>query len=456
MPSRLALVMGALVLAFGVLGLVRFSGFTGAYLPELAWRWSASHEERLASGTTGRAGRLRFEDSGAEWPGFRGPRRDGTVQGLTAALDWQASPPRELWRIDVGPAWSSFAYAAGRLFTQEQRGEQEVISSYDPENGELIWQVGHSARFSEVVSGAGPRATPAFADGKVFALGATGLLSALDANSGELIWQRDLVAEVKAFLPVWGFSGSPLVAGDAVIVYAGGEDDNGLLAYDAASGEVVWRIASQGMNFSSAQLVRLGDQELVLFADGTGLMALEPSNGSVAWRFKPSEWGGPPIVQAQQIGANDVVVPLGDGTGVARIQATFQDGEWSVRELWSSRGLKPSFNDFVFHDGFLYGFDQNIFACVDAETGERQWKRGRYGFGQVVLLADSSQMILTAEKGDVVLLAADPDQHTELGRIPVLGGKTWNHPAVVGDRLIVRNGRQAVSLALADSVVALR
>ena len=401
-----------------------------------------------------------------------------------------------MWRIAVGPGWSSFAEASGRLFTQEQRGDEEAITSYDAASGELLWSHGVAARFDEVVSGAGPRATPTVANGRVFAMGATAILSALDANNGELLWRHELMDAVEAPLPVWGFSGSPLVveveafgstrteptptqvasetdaaetmprspnpdtepAADAtgspattrqlVVVYAGGVDDQGLLAFDSDTGDPVWQVASRGMNFSSAQALELAGRELVLFADRSGVLALEPTTGTLAWLFTPEAWEGPPMVQFQPLGPNDFVASLGDGKGIVRIEATRNDDSWQVREVWSSRGLKPSFNDFVVHDGFLYGFDQNLFACVDAADGQRRWKRGRYGFGQVVLLERTGQLLVAAENGDVVLLDADPGRHVELARIPVLDGKTWNHPIVAEGRLVVRNGAEAVSLSL--------
>ncbi|MEM7587358.1 MAG: PQQ-binding-like beta-propeller repeat protein [Acidobacteriota bacterium] len=454
---RLSFVLAGTTIAFGLLNLVRLGGFTGDYLPEMTWRWASSYEEVL-TGVAEPGDRPATITATTDWPGFRGPERDGKAPGFDTPLDWKTSPPQEAWRISIGPGWSSFAHASGRLYTQEQRGESEVVSCYDAASGETIWQHVSPVRFNEVVAGPGPRATPTVDDGRVFALGATGLLSALDAETGRQLWQHDLVAKVEAMPPVWGFSGSPLVASGAVIVYAGGKGDHGLVAYAVATGEPAWQIASNGMNFSSAQLMRLAGQELVLFADGTGVTAIDPANGDVAWRFKPSEWGGPPIVQAQQLSPDELVVSLGDGAGVARLEATWAGGAWKVRELWSSRGLKPSFNDFVYHNGFLYGFDQNIFACVDAATGERRWKRGRYGFGQQVLLTASSQIIVITEKGELVLLDANPDEHTELARLPMLEGKTWNHPIVAEQRLIVRNGREAVSLELApgaSSVAAL-
>ena len=445
-PGRklLTVLLGPL-LAFGALDFTRFEGFTGAYLPEIAWRWSSSSEDALAE--VGRTD-AEWQANAAAWPAFRGAARDSKVGGDNAPLDWNAAPPTERWRLTMGPGWSSFIHVGERLFTQEQRGEGELTTAYDAASGDLLWQSAVDARFNEVVAGPGPRATPSYANGVLVVQGATGILSAMDAASGSLLWQWDLRKEVNAPLPVWGFSGSPLIVGDRVVVYAGGDDPNGLIAYDLVSGRVLWQVATRGMNFSSPQPIRMEGQELILFGGGDGFMTIDPADGEVLWTFKPSEWSGIPIVQAQQVSATDLIVPIGDGAGVARLRATLEGGDWKVEELWSSNRLKPSYNDFLYHQGYLYGFDQNIFTCIDAVTGERQWKRGRYGFGQAVLLEDRGQIIVLSETGEVVLLAANPETHEELGALQVIEGKTWNHPIVVDDVLYVRNGREAVALEL--------
>lgn len=440
---RLAAVAGLVAAAWTPFTLLRLDGFTGEYHPEFSCRWAASAEPPLAAPVD--PGSLpAWEPRSAEWPGFRGANRDGRADGFTSSLDWTSARPKERWRVSVGAGWSSFAVVSGRLFTQEQRGESEVVSCYDADTGAVVWQFAHPTRFSDVVSGAGPRATPTFADGRLYAYGATAVLTCLDAATGQRVWQRDLTAEVKAQLPVWGFASSPLVVGDVVAVYADGDGDNGLVAFHRRTGEPVWKVASGGMNFSSAQRVDLAGRELILLADSTGLLALDPSNGTVLWRHTPNGWKGPPICQPQQVSATDLIVPLGDGVGLTRLEVTKSGDAWAVSEKWSSRKLKPSFNDFVVHDGHVYGFDQHIFGCLDAATGKEKWKEGRYGFGQVVLLAGAGRMVVTTEGGEVVLVAADPDDLTELGRVRAFREKTWNHPVAAGGRLYVRNGREAV------------
>ncbi len=448
--SRLAWSAFGFIAIWGTFTLLRIDGFDGGNLPDISWRWSPTAEEKLVSemSTPVETPGEDWVPTEALWPGFRGAARASRAEYSGQPLDWEASPPEEMWRIPIGPGWSSFAYVSGRLFTQEQRGEQEAVSCYDAETGEVIWMHTDETRFSDVVAGAGPRATPTFADGRIHAFGSKALLTCLDAATGNLVWQRDLMREVNAALPIWGFSSSPLVLDNTVIVYAGGDEEHGLVAYHAETGEPVWQIRPKGMNFSSVQVVKLGDETSVVFGDSNGLYALEPATGEKLWSYKPEQWEGPAICQPQQTSDNHLIVPLGDGVGMACLEFTAQEDGWQIQEVWSSKKLRPSFNDFVYTEGHLFGFDQNIFVCLDAETGQRNWKRGRYGFGQAVLLEGVRQMLVTSEHGELVLLECDGTRPQELGRIPAVEGKTWNHPIVVRDRLFLRNGAEAVCFRL--------
>jgi outer membrane protein assembly factor BamB len=444
---RMALVATLLAAGWSVFLFGRNHGFDGDYLPQIAWRWSPSPEELLvASQSRKRAAggdSATWSAATVEWPGFRGATRDGSATDSVASLDWTDAAPREVWRIKVGPGWGSFAHVSGRLYTQEQRGDDEAVVCYDAATGAEVWRQSAPSRFSEVVSGAGPRATPTYADGRLFALGARGVFMALDAASGEVQWTIDFAEEWNAPVPMWGFSASPLVVGDSVIVYADGSDGRALVALDAATGELRWKYGAGGMNYSSAQPAEIDGQSLVLFTDDAGLHALDPTSGkALATSPFPANTQAP-MVQPQQVGPNTVIVALGDGVGVTCTEITREGDAWSAERRWDSRDLKPSFNDFVHRHGYLYGFDQNMLACIDTASGKRQWKRGRYGFGQVLLLPNAGRLLVLGEKGQVVTLAANPKRHEELGQFQAIEGKTWNHPIVVGSRLFVRNGEEA-------------
>ncbi len=431
--------------------LLRNEGFDGDYYPEFAWRWSPRHEETLAeldrTGTSVADLEATRIDAGS-WPQFRGPEGNGVVSDSPQELDWVKNPPKELWRIAIGPAWSSFSYDKGRLFTQEQRGDQEYVVCYSADDGNLIWSHGDAARFTEVVSGAGPRSTPSVANGFVYAFGGTGILTCLNETDGTVKWQRDLVAELGAKVPMWGCSGSPLILENQLIIYAGADGDQGLICVDAATGESLWGFPSTDMNYTTARLMSLSDEPCLVFCDSRGVHALVPETGELLWTYKPEKWKGPAMVDPQQLSPTSLLIGLGDGIGMSRLEVDHSTGSWLVNETWSTTKLRPSFNDSLVFGGHVYGYNQAIFSCIDAQTGERKWQGGRYGFGQAVLLKNSAQIIVAAEDGDVALLRANSEKLDELARIPVLDGKTWNHPIVVGDRLFLRNGKVAVCLQL--------
>ena len=434
----------------------RNDGIWGDFKSSLAWRWQPTAEQLfLASLDKGDSPPAPAADEAVSaetmeqpgWPEFRGPLRDGAVPGVVLDTDWQARPPKELWRRKVGPGWSSFAVAGRSIFTQEQRGDVEVVACYDADSGAQRWIHASPARFWESVAGAGPRATPTLRDGRLFAVGATGLVHCLNSSTGAVIWQRDLAKDAARQPLAWGFASSPLIVADLVIVYAGGADDKGVFAYHVLSGEPQWSAAAGDHSYSSPHRASIAGRDFVLMLTNTGLTAIDPANGKNAWTY---EWkyDGYRIVQPLVVDGSGILLGTGMGTGTRRVDVTLADADAKINDRWTSLEMKPDFNDYVAHKGCLYGFDHNIFACIDLETGKRHWKKGRYGNGQALLLPDADQLLVLTENGEVVVVRANPKNLEELARMKVLSNKTWNHPVLVKDRLYVRNGEEAVCLEL--------
>jgi outer membrane protein assembly factor BamB len=487
---RRAAMAAAILLACCAFALVRTGGITGDAVSDLHWRWTRTPEERLLAQSGGDSttrslppaaaaspdrpvpGAVRDQaaapasaaagepvanppagpagDDGAslsnapaapeaeaDWPGFRGRDRDDVNRDVRIRTDWAKSPPVELWRRPIGPGWSSFAVRGDLLYTQEQRGDDEIVACYHMTTGQPVWMHRDATRFWESNGGAGPRATPTLSNGRVYAFGATGILNALDARDGSVVWSHNAASDTGNQIPEWGFASSPLVVGDLVVVHAGV-----LVAYDRATGERRWTGPARGGGYSSPHLVTIDAVTQILMMSGGGAISVAPADGALLWEHA---WPGTPIVQPAQISDGAVLISTSDGMGgggTRRIAAARGAAGWTAEARWTSNGLKPYFNDFVVHKGHAFGFDGNILACIDLEDGKRKWKGGRYGNGQLILLAEQDVLLVLSEDGELALVGATPDQFTELGRFPALNGKTWNHPVLTGDVLLVRNGEE--------------
>jgi outer membrane protein assembly factor BamB len=446
-------VLSGAVLAMSLTLFLQSYGITGAYAFELHARWSPAP----GSGSWAKGAPAKPEGAGAkieaamatpEWPGFRGADRMGHTQAPALATDWQANPPKLLWKKPVGAGWSSFAVAGPFAFTQEQRGPSEVVACYEVATGREVWTQQREARFEEAMGGPGPRATPTLADGAVFATSAMGVLLRLKASTGEVVWQQDFKSlSGRAAMPMWGFTASPLVAGSLVIVYAGGTGGKGVMAFDAASGEPKWSVACGPESYSSPQLSKVLGEDSVLMLTNDGLLLLDPATGQVRlnyeWKFQ-----GYRALQPTVIGGDVILLPTPMSEGTRAIRVSKKGEQLAAEELWTSKQLKTDFSDLIAHEGYLYGIDGSMFSCIDLKTGARVWKGGHYGKGQALLLDSAGEILIAAEDGRVVLIRADPAAHQEITSFPALQGKTWNHPVLVGDKLLVRNATETACYAL--------
>lgn len=442
---RRSTMVATILLACGVWMLFRIDGITGEFNLDLAWRWTATSEEQLLAldreepkeGTLAPA----IMNAVADWPGFRGPNRDGIVNGIRIETDWKASPPKELWRRQIGPGCSSFAVNTDFLYTQEQRGDNEIVSCYHMNTGELAWMHRDKARFWDSHAGAGPRSTPTYSDGRLYTLGATGILNALDASDGSVMWSRNAAVDTDVKHSGWGYTSSPLVVDSVVIVAMVGK----LAAYDIASGDPRWFGPDGKDSYSSPHLLTINAIKQVVLTSGTGATSMTPSDGTLLWEY---QWeAGSRIVQPAKTPEGDLLLSSGEGKGIRRIAVVHKAGGWTFEELWTSTQLKPNFNDFIVHKGNAYGFTGPNLTCIDINNGERKWKGRRYG-GQLILLADQDVLLILSEKGDLALAKAIPDKFTELARMEAMEGKTWNHPVLVGDVLLVRNNQEMVAYQL--------
>jgi outer membrane protein assembly factor BamB len=382
----------------------------------------------------------------AYWTDFRGPRRDGHSRERPIRTVWPEGGLAPLWTQPVGAGHSSFVVADGRAFTLEQRGADEVAAAYDLTTGRELWLDRWPALFSETHGGEGPRATPTWYEGWVYALGATGELRALDAATGRLRWRTNILEDASAENLEWGMAGSPLVVGQVVIVVPGGRDGRSVAAYDRQSGQAVWSALDDRAGYASPMRATLAGVDQLLVFTATRLVGLSLDGTKLLWEYPWPTQSGINASQPLPIGDDRVFLSRGYGMGAALLEITGANGALAAREVWRTVRMKNVFTSAVHHEGALYGLDEAVLACLDAATGELRWKAGRYGHGQVLLA--SGHLLVVGEAGDLGLVRATPERHVEIARVPALEGPTWSHPALADGILLVRNGRTMAAFDL--------
>lgn len=442
----LAAIIGPLTL---LCVLVRIDKVTGDLIPIFAWRFSAKPHEKLAqqqpqSSTVGSPQVDLSVTKPGDYPEYMGRNRDATLRGVRLATDWKKHPPRQVWRQPIGGGWSSFAVAGDYALTQEQRGPHEMVTCYELKTGKLLWSYADEVYYESKIAGDGPRATPTIAGGRVYTMGSTGLLNCLDGATGARLWQRNALDDTSPANTDWGKTCSPLVIDDLVIVTGGSTRGPTLVSYRADDGELVWKAddepTSKG-SYGSPMIATLAGVRQILMLNDNTMAGYDPSNGKQLWEH---DWPGsePKVTQPLVVGENRFVIGSGYGVGTALFEISPKnDGRLSVHQIWTTRNLKPKFANLVLRDGAIYGLDEGILTCLDLATGERRWKKGRYGHGQVLLVEDV--LLVLAEDGEVALVEATPDKPRELATFPALEGKTWGHPVIVPPYLLVRNDHEA-------------
>ncbi|MCM3869671.1 MAG: PQQ-like beta-propeller repeat protein [Pyrinomonadaceae bacterium] len=380
------------------------------------------------------------------WTNFRGPNRDGRYDELQVLTKWPASGLVPIWKQPIGVGYASFVIADGRAHTIEQRRGQEVVTAYDVATGRELWKQGWNAQFSNT-EGDGPRATPTWDDGRIYALGATGELRCLDAKTGAVAWGRNILTENHASNLSWAMAASPLVVDDKVIVLPGGANGKSIVAYNKLTGAPVWASQNDTQAYVSPMLVTLAGRRQIVVVSASRVMGLAPEDGSLLWSYVWDTSMGINASQPILVDKNRLFISAGYGKGAALIEVSGGGKTFEARKLWENINMKNKFNSSVLHEGYVYGLDEQILTCLDVNTGERKWKGGRYGFGQVILA--SGHLIISSDTGELALVLATPQQYTEVARFPALEGKTWNNPAIAGGRLLVRNASQMAAYNIA-------
>ncbi|HMP81794.1 MAG TPA: PQQ-binding-like beta-propeller repeat protein [Verrucomicrobiota bacterium] len=445
---RLGITFGSVIAGVLLLALFRIGGASGDLGLILEFRWAQKRAVLPTAIAADANWSSKLALSGDnDFPQFLGPDRTGVLPQTRLNADWTAHPPQVLWREPVGAAWSGFAIVGDIALTQEQRGEDECVVARELSTGRQLWVHTDKARYNTTIAGEGPRATPTVSANRVFAMGATGLLNCLDLATGRSLWSHDLLAVNQGKVPDWGFAGSPLLVDGLVIVHGSDNGKHSLHAFRAEDGQPMWSAGTMNPGYASPVFATLAGVEQVLSFNDGSVSAHDPATGATLWE-RP--WGNGNVVCSSPVvvSSNQVLFSSGYGVGAQLLEISRAGTErFKATPLWKSIRMKAKFSQLFARDGFVYGLDDGIYACVDLRDGSQRWKEGRYGHGQGLALGD--HFLLMAESGELVLLKPTPDASNEITRFRVFNSKTWNPIALSGDLLLVRNDREAACLRLA-------
>jgi outer membrane protein assembly factor BamB len=464
---RRLVLIGSLIVVGGFFLLFRLEEFTGSMIPRFVPRWLAAHDRRL--------GKVEAESAPQQidlttttpedFPQFLGPERSCWIAGPALARNWTAEPPKLLWKQPIGAGWSAFSAVNGYAVTMEQRGDDEWVTCYEIDTGKPVWGHAAQARHQDAMGGVGPRSTPTIYQGRIYALGATGVLRCLDGATGKLLWQDDLVTRYgltqsqSEAMVQWGRAASPLVLDDLVVVPGGGPAGKAknLVAFQAKSGELVWEsenVKSGGeadqIAYASPALATLSGKRQILIVNESTASGHDPETGQRLWTY---DWPGrsnanASTSQAVAIDGRYVLLSKGYTGGAELLEFAVEAAASShPQSKWhNSRVLQTKLTNVVIFQEHIYGLSEGILECVEIATGKRKWKAGRYGHGQILGVGDL--LLVLAEDGRLALVAASPQKFTELGSLQALEGKTWNNLCLYGKKLLIRNGQEAACYEL--------
>ena len=383
------------------------------------------------------------DHSTAEWAQWRGPNRDGISSETGFLKNWSPEGPKVLWHIPLGAGYSGISIAQGKVYTMCAEGSDEYVICLDASNGKEVWRFRSGAKFTEQ-RGDGPRSMPTVHGDSVFALGAEGKLYALDASDGTKLWAHNFVEEFGSKIPTWGFSSSPLIEGDLVLVEAGGKDGQAIIAFNKKSGDVVWTTHTDEVGYSSPIPIDFGGVRQIIFLTSKTLLSVAPEDGQIYWKYPWPE--GINIATPIFIPDDKIFISASYDKGAVLLKMMTDEEGIGVEEVWKSRVMKNHFNSSVLQGDYLYGFDNAILTCIEVNTGEEQWRQR--GFKKGSLLLADGYLIILGEGGKLALAEANPNEYNEKALFQLFDDKCWTVPTLAGGKLYIRNQKEMVCLDL--------
>ena len=378
------------------------------------------------------------EQRAADWFQWRGPNRDGHSAETGLLQEWPQGGPRRLWQTrGAGTGYSSMSASDGRLYTLGARDATEYVIAFDAESGRKLWETPNGRRFRNE-QGDGPRSTPTVDGSRVYAFGGSGELSALDAATGSKIWSINVVNTFGGNVPYWGYSESPLIVGDRIVLNVGGRRAS-IVAVSKADGKTLWQDHSDEAGYSSPILVRTGSLQQVVFFTGRRAIAVDPRDGRLLWSYTRASNNTANIATPVARG-NRVFFSSDYGTGAGMVVVKAAGNIAAAEEAYFTRNMRNHHSSSVLVGDTLYGFSSSILTALAFDTGKPVWRDRSVGKGSLIF-ADG-RLYLYSENGVVGLAEASPAGYREHGRftLPQQSGlPTWSHPMIAGGLLIIRD-----------------
>jgi enterochelin esterase-like enzyme/outer membrane protein assembly factor BamB len=373
------------------------------------------------------------------WPGFRGPNSDGTVPGVEL-FDGASAELSLGWKRALGSGYSAIAVADGRLVTMFADGDADVLAAFDVESGDELWRY----RIADAYKGHdgshdGPISTPLMTGGRVYGLGPMGHLFAVNAANGEQVWATHLVDDHEATKPYYGFTTSPLMADGVLVVEVGAAEGKAVAGFSPQTGEMLWNVGDDKIEYHSPIATTIGGRRLVVAAGKANVYGLEAKTGAVLWSY---EHGGDERAMG---GFTIVPLPAGEDRlflmnkidSSVMLSVTSTGDEYEINELWNSNAIKSSYVPPVYHNGSIYGMSNRIFVCMDANTGEIQWRSREPGDGFPTLVG--GKLVILTKPGSLHVVEASSAGYNELARLDLFDEHAWSEVAYADGHLYARS-----------------
>lgn len=393
------------------------------------------------------------DESKENWLQFRGENRDGKSPSVNLIDNFTDNTPQKLWQHDIGSGFSTILIEGDLLYTMYLKDSTEYLAAFGNEKGDEKWsaEVG-AALYNEF--GDGPRSTPLITEKMIYALGSNGDLIAVSKKDGKQIWKRSFNADYESPTPRFGFSMSPILFGDLLIIEAGGKVEgegearksyDNLIALNVETGEEVWKHTFEGRSsYSSPIQLDFPDGPQIMFITSGRIKSLNPADGSVIWENRvPGAIAMPVLLPGMRL-----FISNPDQGGCTMLQLD-KAGKAPADTLWQNKFMRNHFNSSLYHNGAIYGFSNATLRCIDAETGKRLWNKR--GLGKGSLVEADNKLFVLSDKGKVVVVEATSEEYKELGSFQAIEGKSWTSPTIANGKLYLRNFSQMAAFDLRKS-----